>query len=85
MISRPQTRIRELLREYPDGLTVLEVTRQLGLNYTNTKNYLTNMPDVYIDRWVPRTDSIKGIGKWRAVYCAIVPPENCPHPDGADE
>lgn len=82
MSTRPQTRIRELLRECPDGLTVLEVARQLGLNYTNTRNNLTNMPDVYIDRWVPRSGSIKGIGKWRAVYCIVVPPEDCPKPFG---
>jgi hypothetical protein len=77
-----QKRIREMLREYPDGLTVLEITRQLNLNHTNTKNSLTVMPDVYIDRWVPKVD--KGPGKWRAVYCAIVPPENCPKPFGEE-
>jgi hypothetical protein len=74
-----QKRIREMLREYPDGLTVLEITRQLNLNHTNTKNSLTVMPDVYIDRWEPKVG--KGPGKWSAVYCVVTPPEDCPKPE----
>jgi hypothetical protein len=75
----PQDRIRYLLRRYADGLTLLEITQYLNMNYTNAGRSLLKMPDAYIDRWTPKTG--KGPGKWSAVYCVVVPPENCPKPE----
>ena len=73
-----QTKIRLLLQSYPDGLTTLEVSQYLSMNYNNAGKILEGMPDTFIDRWVPREGT--GRGKWSAVWCAIEVPENCPMP-----
>lgn len=81
MSTPPQHRIRMLLQKYHDGLTLLDISQYLNMNYTNAGRSLEKMPDAYIDRWVPKVG--KGRGKWSAVWCVIVPPENCPMPFGA--
>ena len=81
MSTPPQHRIRMLLQKYHDGLTLLDISQYLNMNYTNAGRSLEKMPDAYIDRWVPKQG--KGRGKWSAVWCVIVPPENCPMPFGA--
>lgn len=72
-------KIRMLLQKYSDGLTHLEISQYLDMNYTNAGRVLENMPDAYIDRWVARTE---GRGKWAPVWCVVVPPEHCPKPTG---
>lgn len=70
--------IRALLREHPDGLTVNEICRRIpaiSKQWTATK-CLDAMPDAYIDRWI---DPVRG--QWQAVWCVVVPPENCPYPE----
>ena len=73
--------IRALLRQHPDGLTVEAIRQAIPAISKNTtcRNCLEDMPDTYVDRWVdPRR------GQWQAVWCIVVPPENCPHPDSVD-
>jgi len=67
--------IRALLRESEDGLTVAQLERRLAITSDAIRNSLTTMPDAYIDRWEnPKR------GQYMAVWCVVVPPENCPHP-----
>jgi len=80
MSTPPQHRIRMLLQKYHDGLTLLDISQYLNMNYTNAGRSLEKMPDAYIDRWTPKVG--KGRGKWSAVWCVVVPPENCPMPFG---
>jgi hypothetical protein len=79
MIKSDQ-KIRSLLQQYEDGLSQLNISQYLNMNYTNTKQVLQNMPDTYIDRWVERTE--RGRGKWSAIWCIVTPPPDCPQPTG---
>ena len=69
--------IRVTLRGIPDGMTLEELSDLLNRPKTNVRKVLKNMPDVYIDRWevAPR-------GQYKAVWCAVIPPNNCPRPEG---
>lgn len=69
--------IRDLLRESPDGLTCSEIKQRLPkISSDDTiRNCLERMPDAYIDRWA---DPVRG--QWQAVWCVVVPPEDCPYP-----
>ena len=71
--------LRELLRCFSDGLTTREMAPLCGRPASTARFALANMPDVYIDRWV------KVEGRWQAVWCAVVPPDNCPHPTRKDK
>ena len=68
--------IRQLLRNNPDGLTSLEISENLGVLPDSAYNALRNMPDTYVDRWTNARQSQPA----EAVWCAIVPPEDCPRP-----
>jgi hypothetical protein len=74
--------VRAALRAAPDGLTVAEILEQVPrLDKDYVSKILNSMPDAYIDRWV----SIYG-GRWfRAVWCVVVPPEDCPRPHRRNE
>ena len=69
--------IRELLRNSEDGSTVAELSLDLKAKTTSIYSALTrSMPDAYIDRWTEA-----GQGKpYEAIWCVVVPPENCPKP-----
>ena len=69
--------VRTVLKNHPDGLSVHEINKVLGYdpNDDTTRKTLSVMPDVYIDRW-ERALSMN----YRAVYCIVDVPENCPHP-----
>jgi hypothetical protein len=67
--------IRALLRKHEDGLTVAEVGGLLKLKPISVRQALKDMPDVYIDRYL---EPVRG--QYPAVWCAWVPPPNCPHP-----
>ena len=72
-----QEKVRVLLREYTDGLTVSQVANITSLTVNNINRSLRNMPDAYIDRW-----EIRNRGRpLSAVWCVVVPPENCPKPE----
>lgn len=66
--------IRMLLQKYPDGMTATEIAERLDKHRSHIRRALLEMPDAYIDRWT----SCKS--HWAAVWCVIVPPENCPKP-----
>lgn len=69
--------VRALLRQHPDGLTATQIMQALphiSDSYVLRK-CLEAMPDAYIDRWGgPKR------GQFYAVWCVVVPPENCPKP-----
>lgn len=67
--------IRALLRANDDGMTVNQLSDALGLRPDVLRNSLLAMPDVYIDRYL---EPVRG--QYPAVWCAVVPPPNCPHP-----
>jgi hypothetical protein len=70
-------KVRVTLREITDGLTLEELAEVSGCTRTNVRKVLKNMPDVYIDRWevAPRK-------QYKAVWCIVIPPTDCPRPDG---
>jgi hypothetical protein len=41
------------------------------------RKLLHTMPDAYIDRWT----RFGGMGRHIAIWCVVVPPENCPSPE----
>ena len=59
----------------PDGATASELARLLEAHPSSVIEALQRMPDVYIDRWQQN-----GKSKYAAVWCAVVVPEDCPHP-----
>ena len=69
--------VRVALRGIPDGMTLEELADLLNRPRTNVRKVLKAMPDVYIDRWeaAPR-------GQYKAVWCAVIPPTDCPRPEG---
>ena len=69
--------VRVALRGIPDGMTLEELADLLNRPKTNVRKVLKNMPDVYIDRWevAPR-------GQYKAVWCVVIPPTDCPRPEG---
>lgn len=69
--------IRALLRSCDDGMTLPAIAQALNAPEDPVRLALRNMPDAYIDRWV-KTKSCRG--QCIAVWCVVVPPENCPRP-----
>lgn len=71
--------VRALLRANPDGLTVKQLKQALPelAKHKTAIQALKGMPDTYVDRWV---DARRG--QWQAVWCVVVPPEDCPRPGG---
>jgi hypothetical protein len=67
--------IRHVLRDTEDGLTVKEITDLTKVDADSLSRILQTMPDAYIDRWTGPTR-----GQYSAVWCVVVPPENCPRP-----
>jgi len=70
--------VRVALRGIPDGMTLEELADLLNRPRTNIRKVLKNMPDVYIDRWQPAPRK-----QYKAVWCACIPPKDCPRPEGA--
>jgi len=69
--------VRMALQKYHDGLTVSEIAERLEKSPNHVRRALITMPDAYIDRWISGREHRK---QWAAVWCVIVPPENCPKP-----
>ena len=72
--------VRVTLRGIPDGITLEDLSELLGRSKYNVRKVLKNMPDVYIDRWevAPR-------GQYKAVWCIVVPPIDCPKPERTND
>ncbi len=69
-------KIRALLREHEDGLSINSIAAALNLEADSVQGALNKMPDVYIDRWqTSRTSRIPF-----SVWIAVVPPPDCPKP-----
>jgi predicted ArsR family transcriptional regulator len=77
MSKSQHPRIRALLREDLDGLTAGEIADKLELKTDSVRNALLNMPDAYIDRWLAARQGKRE----EAVWCVVIPPENCPKPE----
>jgi hypothetical protein len=69
--------VRTLLRNNPDGMDVGTISNTLDRDPHNIRRMLIAMPDAYIDRWA----RFGGVGRPSAIWCVVVPPENCPKPD----
>jgi hypothetical protein len=69
-------KIRQLLHLYQDGLTAKEISERLEKRHDTIYAALQNMPDTYIDRWLKAEKQLPP----QAVWCAVVPPEDCPKP-----
>jgi hypothetical protein len=67
--------IRRLLHQYHDGLTSIEISERLELKPDTVRNALKDMPDTYIDRWKQVANEPP-----HAVWCAVIPPDDCPRP-----
>ena len=68
--------IRDILRNSPEGISTGELAKRLGGCCTNNlRTAIRKMPDAYIDRW---EGPIRG--QYEAVWCVVVPPDDCPHP-----
>lgn len=67
--------IRTLLRENADGMDVGTLANRLDREPGNIRTRLKAMPDAYIDRWLVRWGNPP-----LAIWCVVVPPENCPKP-----
>ena len=68
--------LRELLRANPDGLDVATMANYLEREPHSIRARLKEMPDTYIDRWVRQNGNPP-----MAIWCAVVPPEDCPRPE----
>ena len=71
--------VRKVLRESADGLMVRQIVDLTQIDKDPLSRILQTMPDAYIDRWSGPTR-----GQYSAVWCVVIPPENCPHPDGEE-
>jgi hypothetical protein len=69
--------VRQLLRINPDGMDVGTIANTLDREPSNIRRLLATMPDAYIDRWT----KFGGVGRPSAIWCVVVPPENCPPPE----
>jgi hypothetical protein len=68
--------LRTLLINNPDGLDVGTIANYLEREPSNIRKLLSTMPDTYIDRWVRQNGNPP-----MAIWCVVVPPENCPPPE----
>jgi hypothetical protein len=68
--------LRTLLKANPDGLDVGTMANYLEREPSNIRKLLATMPDTYIDRWVRQNGNPP-----MAIWCIVVPPENCPPPE----
>jgi DNA-binding IclR family transcriptional regulator len=68
--------VRQLLRINPEGMDVGTIANTLDREPSNIRRLLSTMPDAYIDRWVRKNGNPP-----MAIWCVVVPPENCPKPE----
>ena len=69
--------VREVLKAHPDGLTCAQINKIVKAPEGRILAVVKSMPDAYIDRWQTQGDK-KYLS---AVWCVVVPPENCPKPE----
>ena len=76
MIPKWPALIRAILRKEEDGCTVAELADRLAAQKSSIAAALTSMPDTYVDRWTEAGRS----RPYQAIWCVVVPPEDCPQP-----
>ena len=76
MLSRWPAKIREIMRNEEDGITVNELAHRLTAKRNSIASALEAMPDTYIDRWTDAGQSMP----YEAIWSIVIPPENCPQP-----
>lgn len=69
--------VRALLRAHLDGLTTDQLAEKLETSRGHMYPILYAMPDAYIDRWEKAAGN-----QYAAVWCVVIPPNHCPHPNG---
>jgi len=67
--------IREELTASDDGLTILELSIVLNMNYKAVQKAIKNVYGIYIDRW-----SVPKRGQFSAVFMCAEIPKDAPHP-----
>lgn len=67
--------IRAALTASEDGLTILELSVVLEMNYKAVQKAVKNVYGIYIDRW-----SVPKRGQFSAVYMCVEIPTDAPHP-----
>jgi len=77
-VTYTRTKIRALLKKNEDGMTAREIADELSVPTSNVYGVIRAMPDTYIDRW----ERLERGEPYSAYWCAVIPPEDCPHPDG---
>jgi hypothetical protein len=68
--------VRELLIDNEDGLTVRQISEQMGLTTHSIRQTIKNTWGVYVDRWVKKKNA-----PLAAVYMCVHVPPNTPKPD----
>jgi len=76
MNERKSKALRELLKAYPDGVSVTELAEMTGVTPDGARKSLKNMPDTYIARWEPAAN-----GRMMSVWCVVVPPPDAVNPE----
>jgi len=69
--------IRELLKQYPDGLKSSDISRLTGIDKRVVNKALENVFGVYVDRW---ENSLRRNTLAR-IWVVVDVPENCPKPE----
>jgi hypothetical protein len=67
--------IRAALTASEDGLTILELSVALDMNYKAVQKAVKNVYGIYIDRW-----SVPKRGQFSAVFMCVEIPTDAPHP-----
>lgn len=68
--------VRDLLKTYPDGLSVTEIAGFLNITNDGARKSLRHMPDAYIARW-----ELAANLRYMSVWCVVVPPANAVNPE----
>lgn len=68
--------IRELLTEFPDGLTIPEITEITQIGGPHVSSAIRRDERIYIDRWTTSHHS----HQWVAVWCLSPLPVHAPKP-----
>lgn len=70
-----QTKIRELLLQAEDGLTLKQLEQMLQAPKNSLKRTMPNVWGTYIDRWEPAKR-----GQFASVWMCVNVPDNIPNP-----
>lgn len=74
------TKMRKLLREEPDGMTLKELCGMLQAPYDSLYDAIYKMPDAYIDRWTEANQYVNS----ESIWCVVIPPAHCPRPNSKE-